>query len=294
MFLLSHKGEKQYMPIEALLGSVMHAAAEDPDECMARCDEWTYWLGLINLSRTPGTSYTETVKGEFRVVTLNRINEVANLLASTHLDGSMSLGALINKAEMRIRRRFRIVTRERKMVHTVHGLSFTGTMDEELQDLETGEYGIGDTKSSGIWNKILDNGSVTTQNWTEPMITYHAQLRHYHWLQTKIDTLFHPTFYMILTPANLYPLEKSTKLKQAGQERGPLFFRAKAREDLIVDYERQLLGWLQLMANRVYLKSMPLSYGKIECPTCPFFSRCQGEATEHSEETGELLRNIYG
>jgi hypothetical protein len=279
------------MGYQALLGSVYHAASEDPDEALARTDEPGYWHNLINLVREPGTRYTEKIDGVTRVITNARVQEIALAMASYN---TPSLGLIIHRANTYLERRFKILTRERKMVHTVHGLSFAGTMDMEVMDLQTGEFGIADYKSSGIWDKVLYGKAIKTQDWAEKEVTFHPQLRHYDWLLRKVEPTANPAFYMVVTPANLWPMEKASKNKVAGDQRGQLYFKAPARSDLILDYERQLLGWLKLMAQRVYLKSLPQVYGALDCPGCPFFSRCQGEAQEQSEETGDLLRSIYG
>jgi hypothetical protein len=276
--------------VSALIGSVIHKASEDVEMCLESYDSPEYWLRLMDEVRDPRSTYGEWNGGVFVPLTRGRARKIAEALSSTPTDGTPSIGSIVHQMDAQINRRYRVLSRERTLDYNLHGLHFTGIEDLEVEDIRTGEIGIADCKTSGIASVYTEDGNPKTQSWDDDEITYHPQLRHYHWLRSMVDPGVKISFYLVVTPTNLFPLKKKSGDKVAGQQRGQLIHRGTARQDLIEDYGAQLKSYLRLMADRTYVKSMPQQFGHLQCPRCPVFKQCQGQPQSQLNE--EILSSL--
>jgi hypothetical protein len=272
-----NEGAKRF-PVNVLMGSVFHLAVERIDDTREHGGDWGFWYSLFHevLARDVGVKYM--VKGS--PITNGHIKTW-----SAQFTRSDVLGASLQFLSVGIYDAIR--ARNWKIIATEYSLSFidgrtypvrfTGTQDIKVTT-PSGAIGILDVKSYGMWGPFVsDDGTPSKQSYDSEQITYAPQLRHYHWMEWVKFPEQKVSFYGIVTPSNLIPYKVGDK---KGQPKGDCIFVAPAlNESYIRDYQWQVVDSLNHIANKVFTKLMPESFGKPSCPTCPHFDVCMADPT---------------
>lgn len=279
--------------VNMLLGSVSHLAVEDVDQLKAMHKDPWFWEQHFARVRDmyPDQKYRMP---DGNLLTIGDVRAFCNKFTDHSWLRGQTLGELLIKTMEGIASMgFTVVKSEFNMRFTdgdgKYSVEFTGTLDLGVRDI-IGRYGILDLKMYGLLSSFTTGKLVVkAQNPSPVEIAYNPQLRHYHWLHSKVCPGENVEFYGLVTPANLIPY---TKGANKGQYRGDLVHMNDVRHDAYVRmWEDDLINWLDSFALS-QTRDMPTNFGKIQCPTCPFFKHCLGDANADAF-TGDEFGYLY-
>ena len=135
---------------------------------------------------------------------------------------------------------------------------------------------IADVKTSGLWNRLIGQKSVTKQSLHPIQVLHHPQLKMYHWglWQSGQYALHEIEGYAIIFPANMVPYASGAK---KGQMRGSPMQLAYLNQDSYPAVQRwgdDLRVWIDLIKKGQFHRTYPNQFGKLLCTDCPFMREC--------------------
>jgi len=252
-------------------GSAFHLALEDaikaPDRArwLHHSKDPRYWLDLFDrvFLQHPADSYEEMNLPRF-----------AQQLSNNEILYGMYMGEVITYGLLMLESAgFTILDCEVKIVVDIPGgIPYVGTIDLLLWHKDYGKV-IGDTKTSGFWQRYFQDKSLTKQSFSDEQIKHHLQLTHYDWMGWRAGMWDNGDVghYFIFTPANL---TKYARGQNKGQMRGAPFFFGSPLAGNVTRYESDLKSWLDLAAAGHFNRMYPGIFGKLDCPRCPYGDVC--------------------
>lgn len=150
-----------------------------------------------------------------------------------------------------------------------------GAIDLLLKD-KRGNLIIADVKTSGLWNRIINDKSITKQTLKPMQVLHHPQLKMYHWglWQSGMYALKDVGAYGIIFPANMVPYASGAK---AGQIRGGPMQIAYLTNESYQAAKRwgdDMRTWVKLIKDGHFHRTYPNQFGKILCTDCQFMKEC--------------------
>ena len=280
------KTSSQYM----LLGSVFHMAVQD---CVlnnasagwlrdAQCHE--FWIDQFDTVSFlhPGDAY-EGVDEEV-------IKDWAHKFVNPSTYYGETIGSLVKNLCDWIRVGFGAEVIASELEWRVDGEPpYGGALDLLLRDKGNRRI-IADVKTSGLWNRLLVDKSVTKQSLSIAQVLHHPQLKMYHWglWQSGQYALHEIEGYAIIFPANLVPYASGAK---KGQMRGSPMQLAYLNLDSYPAVQRwsdDMHAWVSLIKNGHFHRTFPNQFGKILCESCPYMDICFSD--QSSLEVPDYLR----
>ena len=281
--------------VRLLLGGVLHKAFERGEDCRTHGRDHMWWQQLFYICRDEQvardgekSSYFfngSTVKG-------NQITQWSLDFCNPNILGGVTMQGLVVGTLDRLKTYgYEIAGSELHLSYkdgVVDPIRFDGTVDLKLVNRRSGMLGLVDVKSYGIWQAYLDNKAAKAERIAAEDVTYLPQNRHYHWLHNRKYPTEEVTFYGLIFPTNLVPYQKSgSGYKAVDIKDVPLFMGPALPLSYVRDYEYQMVSWLKLIADRHFEKLMPMKYGKVGCPDCPWFKACMKDST--ASRTADLF-----
>lgn len=275
-------------PANYLLGSVLHLALEKEytDESVTNQGmNWKFWLALFEIVRARDKRVTFLYQGA--TLTYDKVVEWCKGFCRADYWGVPLANLVVSMLTEITVKGWSIIGAE-QMMDFVDGddtnggypVKFTGTLDLLLYHPGLNARAIVDMKSYGLWGPLGISAKDKAANkvlFDDMQVRFSRQMRHYHWMKSKVDRSVTITHYGFAAPTNLVPYQKNGTDYKVGDPKGPaLFVATGVADNFIADYERALVGTLTMMSQGHFPKWFPEEYGKTLCHKCEFFRTCSG------------------
>lgn len=275
-------------PANFLLGSVLHLALEQECESEAvteRGMHWKFWLDLFQQVRARDPNATFLFQGA--PLTREQVETWCRGFCRADYWG-VPLANLVILMMAEIKHRGWTVVQAEQQMDFVDGddtnggfpIVFQGTLDLLLYSAQENAWCIQDMKSYGLWGPLGISAKEKAANkvsFDDQQIRFSRQMRHYHWMKSKVDRSIAITHYGFAAPTNAVPYKTNGEGRRAGDPKGPVtFITTGLGQSFINDYERNLVATLTMMSQGHFPKFYPEEYGKTTCLRCPYFRACTG------------------
>lgn len=302
--------ERAYMNMYPLLGSVFHLAWERRSTGTLRSQAW--WVSLFMECREKDPDTTYCFDGV--PVTMPQIRSAARVMADY-------LPEIIEAMDDELKRQgIQIIDHEYRVEHDdgiTNKVTFQGTLDlRAVRHSVDTVYDVGDeysnyntkmserritldVKSSGLWAPVFaelrGKGAKSPKgvSFDIAQIQTHNQLRHYAWLEF-ISTGQWPDEVGIIVPTNA---SKYVRGPKKGQPRGPVLYYAPVLPIVPNTYQEDLVALIRSTVYGGFYRAMPSTFGKSDCPGCPYYASCiinpHGQTTSTTEYR-KAVSALYG
>jgi len=255
---------------------VFHSAAENPGDLSPQ-----HFLGLFHEARVKDPDTVFKYRGER--ITQRHVFHMAKAMADHWPD--------ILEGVDKDMRDFGIIPVGREVrVEVKDGPDYPITTHGTM-DIETA-LGFADIKTTGLHDPII-SAAFNTRSRSANKVTLQPQfllasfqMRMYSML-FKIKNGVWPEFIYIIAPAN------ASRYKKTGERKGKTVFFSQTNQHLMETFEQDFVALIKGTVEGGFFRRMPETFGKSDCPTCPYFEPCIISDT-HVVTEKEYEESIFG